>query len=428
MEIITASIALPMTNGGPIVRDGAIAVELAKIHAFGTVDELKKKFPEAEVRSFPGAVLMPGLVNAHCHLDLVMFYESMEPIDFLAGEQADFTEDLVSSIDYKQDTDSKIVIDGIQKGISRLIETGVTCVGDMTHFEGTFKLLREMGLRAVVFPEVLAGRGEAAQHCFEIALALIEKYTDATHDRIRVGLAPYAPYLLSRNLLKIISQHAKESSIPLMIHAAESFAEMEFFFDSQGPIATNVFPNLGWGELPPAHHKTPIGFLADIGFFEAPTTIVGGLHLSANDFPLLARNLVKIVYCPTMNRMMRHGTLPYGKLIENGIPIGIGTEGWHSAMGFNMWEEMRLATQRGSDPLPTHREALQMATIGSARTLGLDHLTGTLEPGKKADFIVVHMKNPTNELNDNVYVNLVNDTEPQHIKYVVANGGILKSA
>jgi len=427
MEIITASLALPMTGNCSRVKDGAIAIELGKIHAFGTIDELKNRFPEAEIRSHPGSVLIPGLVNAHCHLDLVMFYETSEPSEEIFGAQTDFIENLVSSMDFKQDADAKVVIDGIQRGIARLIETGVTCIGDMTHFEGTFKLLREMGLRAVVFPEIMAGRGEAAQHSFEIALALIEKYTDATYDRIRVGLGPYAPYLLSKNLLKIISQHAKETSIPIMIHTAESFAEMEFFFDSQGPIATDVFPSLGWRELPPAHRKTPVGYLSEIGFFEATTTIVGGLHLCAGDFPLLARNLVKVVYCPTMNKLMKHGTLPYGKLSENGIPMGMGTECWHTKLGFNMWEEMRLAMKWGSDPLPPPKEIFQMATIGSARTLGLDHLIGTLEEGKKADYVIVHMPALNDDDENAFYAGLINKTEPQHVKQVVVGGNILKS-
>lgn len=427
MEIITASLSTPMTNGCPVIKDGAIAVELGKIHDFGPFEDIGKKYPDAEVKSYPDCVLMPGLVNCHCHLDLVSYYEPLVPQDDLFPDQMDFIENLISSIDYKQDTELGVVIDGIQKGITRLIETGVTCVGDMTHYEGTFKLLREMGLRALVFPEILAGRGEAAQQSFEVALALLEKYTDASHDRVRVGLGPYAPYLLSKNLLKIISQHAKEISIPLMIHAAESFAEMEFFFDSQGPIATDIFPALGWHELPPAHRKTPVGFLSEIGFFEAPTTIVGGMHLSANDFPLLARNLVKVAYCPTSNKMMKHGTMPLGKLTEHGIPMGIGTESWHSRLGFNMWEEMRVATKSGSDPLPTHKEAIKMSTIGSARVLGIDHLVGTLEPGKKADFIVVHSRNVDTE-NDDIYETLVTKTDPQHVKMVVVGGNYLKSS
>lgn len=417
-----------MTNGCPVHEGKAIATELGKIIAIGTPAELREKYPDAEFKDFKNSILMPGLVNAHSHLDLVTFYDATRPADDLQMDPPDFIQNLISTIDFKSETDPSVVINGIQKGIARLIETGVTCVGDMTHFEGTFKLLRETGLRAVVYPEILAGRGEAAQHSFEVALALAEKYTDATHDRIRVGLGPYAPYLLSRNLLKVISRHAKETSIPLMMHAAESFAEMEFFFDSQGQIATDVFPSLGWKDLPPEQRKTPISYLAEIGFFEAPTTIVGGLHLSGQDFSLLARNLVKVVICPTSNRAMKHGAFPMGKFSEHGVPMGIGTEGWHSRLGFNMWEEVRQIIVKGCDPLPTPKEALKMATLGSAMALGLDHLIGTLEEGKKADFIVITKPELMDKRGDEFYADLVNSTDPQHIKLVVVNGKILKNS
>lgn len=419
-----------MTNGGPVVKDGAIAVELGRIHAFGTREDLTGRYPDAQLKEFPDGILMPGLVSGHCHLDLVSLYNPVfaSSDDSIAEEPTDFVSMLTDQIDFRHDAKPDQVIEGIQRGITRLIETGVTCAGDMTNFEGTFKLLRETGLRAVVFPEVLAGRGEAAQQKFEVALALIEKYTDATHDRIRVGLGPYAPYLLSRNLLRIISRHARDASIPVMIHAAESFAEMEFFFDSQGPIANEIWPALGWSELPPAQRKTPVAYLADIGFFEAPTTIVGGLQLSAKDFPLLARHLVRVVWCPSMNRLMKHGQFPYSKLSDHGIPIGIGTETWVGQLGFNMWEEMRLATTEGANPPPTPTEVLRMATVGGARALGLDHLIGTLEDGKKADFIVVNAPRwAEGEPPERLYNKLVAETEPQHVRFVAVGGGILKS-
>ncbi|PIU54891.1 MAG: hypothetical protein COS89_08820 [Deltaproteobacteria bacterium CG07_land_8_20_14_0_80_38_7] len=425
MEIITASCTLPMTNGAPIIEKGAIAIELSKIYAFGSLEEIRKKYPNAEVISYENSVLMPGLINAHCHLDLIDFYDtSFNDTEYVAKSN-DFIKHIISSIEFKNEADPQKTISGIQKGINRLIETGTTCVGNMTHFEGTFKLLRESGLRAIVFPEIFAGRSEAAQNRFEIALALVEKYTDASHDRIRVGLAPYAPYLLSRNLLKIISQHAKEAGIQLQIHAAESFAEMEFFFDSQGSIATELFPSLGWQELPPSQHKTPVQYLSEINFLEAPVSIVGGLHLSNPDFSILMRYLARVIYCPNTNKTMKHGSFPYGKLREFGIPIGLGTDQWISRKSFSIWEEMRIALQQGSTPIPTPRELVQMATIGGARCLALDHLIGTLEEGKKADYIIVHAPKFTN--GDDFYFNLVTKTESHHIKKVVVGGNILKS-
>lgn len=420
-----------MTSDCPVIKDGAVAVELDRIHAFGTVEELKARFPQAEVRNYPEGILMPGLVNAHCHLDLVAFHnpQTFPGEEITLEAPGEFTQHLLDSIEFKHDAPPEKIIEGIQRGINRLIETGVTCVGDMTHFEGTFKLLRETGLRAVVFPEVLAGRGEAAQHKFEVALALIEKYTDATHTRVQVGIGPYAPYLLSRNLLKIISQHAKDASIPVMIHVAESFAEMEFFFDSQGPIATDVFPNLGWQDLPPAQRKTPVSYLSEISFFEAPTTIVGGLHLSAKDFPLLARHLARVVWCPTTNDIMKHGSFPYAKLQEYGIPTGLGTECWLGRLGFNLWDEMRTARSQGSSTQPpTAREALHMGTMGGARALGIDHVTGSLEDGKKADYIVVQVPNWSEmEGEEALYERLIEGTEPHHVHHVSVGGNVLKS-
>lgn len=425
MEIITASYALPMTNGAPIIKGGAIAVELGRIHDFGTLEEIKTKYPNAEITSYDKHVLMPGLVCAHGHLDLVDFYDSILAETEAMLPHQEFIDQIISAIEYKHEIDPKRAIAGIQKGIDRLIETGTTCVGDMTHFEGTFSLLRDSGLRAIIFPEILAGHSEAAQNRFEIALALVDKYTDASHDRIRVGLGPYAPYLLSRNLLKIISQHARESGIQIQIHAAESFAEMEFFFDSQGPIATELFPTLGWQELPPAQHKTPVQYLSEIGFLEAPASIIGGLHLSANDFPILRRYLVRVIYCPITNKVMKHGNFPYGKLREIGVSLGLGVDQWTTRKGFNLWDEMRTALKEGSIPLPSSRELIQMATIGGARCLGLDHLIGTLEKGKKADYILIHAPNLSDS--DESYTQIISQTEPQHIKCVVVGGHILKS-
>ncbi|MFH1653869.1 MAG: amidohydrolase family protein [Pseudomonadota bacterium] len=424
MEIISAKYMLPMTNGCPVIEDNAIATDLDRIVDIGSKEDLVKRYPTAELKEYPGSVLMPGLVNAHCHLDLVNFScidnEEFEP----ATPPEDPIENLIATILYKQDAKPDRVYVGMQRGAMRLIETGVTCIGDVTHFEGTFRLLDEVGLRAVVFPEVLAGIGPQTKDRFEVALALIDKYMSASHTRIQLGIGPYSPYTLSRQLLKIISQHAREASIPIQIHAAETFAEMEFFFDSQGPIATELFPALGWKELPPEQRKTPIQYLSDIGFLDAPVTIVGALHLSKGDCPLLARNLTQVIYCPSNNEYLKLGTLPYGNLVKAGIPIGIGTEQWRGRLGFNLWEELRIASKRGSNPIPTAQELVRMATIGGARTLGLSHNIGTIENGKKADFIVI---TPSKKFSKGrLYEDLIETTQPQHIVLVVVNGKILK--
>lgn len=424
MELITARHVLPLTNGTPILSPGAIVIELGKIIEVGTKAELAPRYPQANLTEYPDHLLMPGLVNAHCHLDMVDFQERTIVTNDFTPATPDFVNTLVKSIEYKEKAEAREIMAGIRKGIERLIETGTTCVGSVAHFEGTFQLLRKAGLRALVFPEVVAGTNEAAQSRFEVALALLEKYAHLNDDRLHVGIAPAAPYLLSRHLLKIISQHAREAILPIQIHAAESFAEMEFFFDSQGPIARALFPALGWTEFPPSQLKTPIQYLAAIGFLDAQVTIVGGIHLPDQDFPILARHLTRIAYCPIANRAMKHGQLPLGKLVDMGIPVGLGTDLWNTRLGFSLWDEMRLALTEGSTPLPSPRELLQMATIGSARVLGLDHRIGTLEKGKCSDFILVRA--PDFSTNDECYEKLVTETQPQHISHVVVGGHTLK--
>jgi cytosine/adenosine deaminase-related metal-dependent hydrolase len=106
-------------------------------------------------------------------------------------------------------------------------------------------------MRAVVYAEIFGGSGgTTAQDRFESALALVEKYNDESSDRLRVGLGPLAPYLISRHVLKIASQHAQHMGIPIQIHAAESFAEMEFFYDSKGPIADVLLPRSAGANTP----------------------------------------------------------------------------------------------------------------------------------------------------------------------------------
>lgn len=424
MEIVSAAYLLPMTSGLPVIRDGAIVVENGFILDVGKQSDLTKRFPHATKKPHSREVLLPGLVNAHCHLDMISFCERTFLESDFASPLHDFIPTLTAMLEWKKKMVSEKTIASFQRGIARLLDTGTTCVGDVTSFEGSFRLFHEMGIRAVIFPEIFGGGTDDAQSRYEVALALLEKYADASNDRIRFGLAPAAPYLLSRNLLKIIAAHAREAMIPVQIHAAESFAEMEFFFDSQGPIATELFPSLGWSSLPPPHHKTPIQFLEGIGFFEAPIAIVGGLHLSHNDFSVLARNMVRIITSPVANRSLKHGSLPLGRLAESGIPVGLGTELWNSRLGFSLWDEMRQALKGGSAPLATAKELLTMATLGGAKALSLDHLIGTLEKGKRADYITLTASPFTTD--NECYEALVTTTQPQHITNVVVDGKTLK--
>jgi cytosine/adenosine deaminase-related metal-dependent hydrolase len=420
MELITAKYVLPME--GEAIEDGAIATELGKICAVGKADELKKSNQLASIQENPNSVLMPGLINAHTHLDLSGAFNIGQ---HGASNSPDYIEWLLTILNHRHKSSIREIIIAIQGAINNLISAGTTCVGDMTCFEGIFNIIEEMGIRAVVFPEIYAGAGEEAQDRFETAMAIVDKYLDKDSDLVKVGLGPFAPYLLSKNLLSIISQHAKNSGVPIQIHAAESFTEMEFFYDSKGSITTTLFPAIGWtDELPPPHHKTPIQYLGEIGFLEASPAIVGGLHLGIRDFTTIARNMCRAIYCPRTNHFLGHGMFPFGKLREHGIPIGIGTDTLNGPAGFNLWDEMRFVAETAITPTPTARELLHMATIGGARVLSVENITGSLAPGKAADYILIDMPEcPTPQL---IYDAVIRHTRLTNVRKAAVAGEILK--
>ena len=423
MELITARFVLPMD--GEAIENGAIVTELGRIRAVGKAEELKKQHANAAIEENPNAILMPGLVNSHTHMDLTGAFDfGREPASIRSPDYIDW---LLAVLNHRNKTPIRETIVGYQNAVGALIAAGTTCVGDMTCFEGAYKIIEEMGIRAVVFPEIYAGAGEAAQDRFETALATVDQMVELNNDNITAGLAPFAPYLLSRNLLVIISQHAKTGNVPLHIHAAESFSEMEFFYDSKGSIATTLFPAIGWtDELPPPHHKTPIQYLHEIGFLDAGPTIIGGLHLGVRDLAIFARNMCRIVYCPRTNHYLGHGTFPFGKLREHGIPMGLGTDTLNGTTGFNLWDEMRFTQETAITPTPTPRELLQMATLGGARALSLEHVTGSLAEGKKADYILIDMPEfPTQSL---IYDAIIRNTRPANVRKVVVGGEILKTS
>ena len=422
MEIISAKYVLTM-DGEPI-EDGAIATEFNKIVEVGKREELIAANPHATHEEHPDKVIMPGLIDAHTHLDVV---EHSNLLNMATTNTPDFAQWVVSCLRYQEDAPLDTQMGAVKKALDTLITNGTTCVGDMTCFDGVFQVIEDAGIRAVVFPQIFGGAPSKAQDRFEGALAKLDEHMMSEDEMLKVGLGPYSPYLLSKNLLTIIARHSKEAGVPLQTHCAESFTEMELFYDSKGPLMETLFPAMGWkGEPPPSYHKTPIHFLNDINFLEAGPSIVGGIQLGLKDLSMITRNMCRVVYLPRTNHILGHGSFPFGKLREVGIPIGLGTDTLGGPSGLNLWEELRFVNESVITPMPSPKELLQMATIGGARALNQEHIIGTLTPGKRADFIVVDLSEcPTSAL---VYDSLIRHTRPHNVRKVVVNGNVLKSA
>ena len=406
---------------GPPLLSGAMAVDQGEIIDVGLEQDLINRYPDTPIAEYPTQIIMPGLINAHTHLDMTFHQEhALDPVRN-PNQDVNFVDWLISCIDYKRKQSHERLRDAVKEGISQSIEAGTTCVGDMGSYEGVYQCLNEAGLRGVVFPEVMSFDSRIAQDLFEAAMSIVERYMDSDSDLITVGLAPYSPFTLSRNLLKIMAQYCWSSNIPLMMHTAESFSEMEFFFDSTGDIATKLFPNVGWGEdLPPAFRKSPIAYLDEIEFLGAKPILAGCVQVSSNDMERMSAKGAQVVWCPRSNNYLKLGQAPVVKMSQAGIPIALATDGLSSNNSLSLWDEMRFA--KGMVPGLSAENLLKMVTLEAAKILGVSEQVGSLKIGKRSDYLIVNIDTDT----DHVYEALIDGGHDYRVQRVVVNGRALK--
>src|SRR3990167_2066533 len=175
MQFISAKHLLTMD--APPITDGGIVIEDGKIIAAGPTADLQNRYKIEEREDYPNHVLMPGLINAHTHLDM-SFHKNylMDPVRQL-GVNVDFVEWLIQCIEYKKKASPMKLKEAVEEGLASCIETGTTCLADQGGFEWIFETVKKSGVRAVVFPELISYDGKVSQDLFESGLALVEKYS-----------------------------------------------------------------------------------------------------------------------------------------------------------------------------------------------------------------------------------------------------------
>lgn len=423
MQILSAKYVFTMT-GEPIV-DGAVAVENGEIIDVGQEEDLLKRYTGATCEDYPNHVIMPGLINCHTHLDMSFFKDFPGDPVRAPESQVNYVDWLLANIAYKKNVTPEEQKEAISWALDECIQSGTTCVGDMSSYEGIFYLLEQKGIRAVLFPEVLSIDNAVTKDLFEAAMAVIERYMDYDSDLISVGVGPYSTYTLSRNLLRIMSQFSRSAEIPLMIHAADSFSEMEFFHDSTGDIASKLFPNIGWDELPPEHRKTPLKHLFNIGFLEAQPIIVGCTQATESDLDQLALTGSKVIITPRSHDNLQQGKAPYHRLKSKRIHTALGTDGIPSVQNLSLWDEMRAFVDMNRDQGITGQEVLELCTTKAAGILGLQDEVGHIKKGMRADLILVELDGISTQ--GDLMLNMIENVNNYHIKSVMINGTNVKT-
>src|SRR3954451_7038863 len=388
-----------------IHRRGSIAIVGDAIAAVGADADA---YTAAETIDCGGRVVMPGLINAHTHVPMTLLRGLADDrrLDvWLMGYMMPVEREFVSP---------DFVTLGTSLGCAEMIRSGVTCFADMYYFEDAIaKATAAAGMRALCAQTVLRfPTPDAASYEDSLAMArdFIQRWKG--HPLIVPAPAPHAPYTCTAEILRECAQLAVEFDVPLHIHLSETSQEVE---DSRRQHGMPVVP-----------------WVKKHGLFDAKVLAAHCVHVDDGEMRALKNANAGVAHNPSSNLKLGAGVAPAARMLELGVNVGIGTDGAASNNDLDMFEETRLAAllAKGTSGDPTAipaRDALAMATRLGACAMHMDHLTGSLEVGKRADLIVVDVNTlhnvPSFERDPNaVYAQVVYASKSTDVVDVMCNG------
>jgi 5-methylthioadenosine/S-adenosylhomocysteine deaminase len=362
--VLSADWVLPVE--APPIRDGAVAIEGGRIAAVGTRADLGPGIEYAD------AAILPGFVNAHSHLEYAVYAGF--------GDGLPFAPWITMHVERKARIGIPEMEAVARLGAAECLASGITTIGDCSYSGAAVTACAELGLRAIVYIEVFSQGGPTVQMQTRYE-SHRERIEDLLSDRVRIGISPHSLYTAATELW----EEAASLGLPMATHLEESEAEREWLHEGTGPFA----------EYPLV--RTSLAELAQRGLLSEGLTAAHCVWVDDDEVALLAEHGVAAVHCPRSNAVLGCGIAPLRGLLDAGITVGIGTDSPASAPSFDMFEELRAALflARARERRPealTAAEALELATLGSARALGLESEVGSLEPGKRADLVVLSLE------------------------------------
>ena len=396
IQKIEADWILPVTS--PPIKDGVIIVDGNVVKAMGIKRELSS-FPCDKTIDCSNKILMPGFINAHIHLELTGLRGRIKKgLPFV-----EWAREIVSI--RRNITENEIATD-IKDGLDELISSGVTAVGDFSQTGITAKILNEKGLRGTVFIEFSRSfrpdmKDEIMQRLRKVAagFSLREYAITVTQpkgcdyqnlDNIRFGVAPHAPYSVSRELLQDSYRFAQKKRFPFAIHISEMTEEIDFIKNGSGAMRDLLIEFGVWNDswIPP--QTTPVKYLNSLGVLKKAT----GIHLNIvteGDINILKENNVSVVYCAGSNKWFgRNWKYPLKEFLNRGINVAIGTDSLSSNEKLNIFYEMRVIKENFPDL--ENDIILKMATINGAKAIGFENEIGEIAVGRKADIIGIDIE------------------------------------
>jgi cytosine/adenosine deaminase-related metal-dependent hydrolase len=359
------------TGSGEPIRDGILTVANGQVQS---VQPIAGRQSDEDLRP---ALIIPGLVNAHTHLDLgelrgklpapARFTDWLEQIityrrQFVAGNHAGTTDA------------------AIRAGITESLQNGTTCLGDISVLGSSITRLIESPLRFVAFWEMIGLGRLRADESLRAAEQLLQA---PAHSRARLGISPHAPYSVGKSLMKALLSHPRLSQLPAAMHVAESEAELTLLQKHSGEFADFLKLLHVW------EPQELLDSLQDVcrELARFPRSLlIHGNYLAPELWQELPGS-VSVVYCPRTHEFLGHRNHPYLRMSADGVNVALGTDSLASNPDLSILNEARFLWNRDR-PRLSGSQLLQLATSNGARALGWEDV-GTLTPGSRADFVVL---------------------------------------
>ncbi|QLC49386.1 amidohydrolase family protein [Methanolobus zinderi] len=397
--IIKNAYILTMDPDREDIENGVVVIEDGKIKEIGKSTESKA---DKEIDA-GGNVVMPGLVNTHCHAGMTLFrgYADDMPLQ-------DWLENHIWPAEAKV-SDEDIYI-GTQLACLEMIRSGTTAFADMyIHMDKVAQAVDESGIRAALsYGMIDFGDKEKADVELEEGSRFVREWNGKADGRITTMYGPHAPNTCSRDFLIRVKEQAVKDNVRIHIHVLETEAELNYMKEQFGVCS--------------------IHFLKDIDFWGDDVLAAHCIWLSDGDIKILAEHGVNISHNVTSNMKLASGIAPVAKLLAVGANVSLGTDGCASNNNLDMFEEMKTAAllQKVSIMDPTvlpARQVLEMATVNGAKALGIK--SGMIKEEYNADLIIVDMNKPHLTPAYDIASHMVYAANGRDVKTTIVNGKIL---
>lgn len=398
----------------PPIEDGTVITEADRIVFVGE----RRQAPDGgRDEEFGDAILTPGLVNAHTHLDLTVLRGFLSDLPFF-----DWVRTLTRAIGQLDDADQ---FASASLGIAEGLLGGVTTFADTAPNTAAFEAMHAMGVRGICYREVFGPDPKDAEKNLATLADQVAAMRQRATELVRVGVSPHAPYSVSDALYQAVAAFARRERLPVAVHIAEGADESRLVANGDGDFARFL---QGRGIATPPRGTEPLDLIERAGLLQRDTLLIHTVRVSAEAIDRIANAGCGVAHCPASNAKLGHGIAPLLAMLHAGVQVGLGSDSMASNDRTDMLEEARLAVlaQRasgGRHDAVTAQQAFRLATLGGAEALGLDDAIGSLEAGKQADLAAFAVPAGPRE---NVYDALVFGPRPRALRTIVAGRELMR--